>query len=81
MLTKLIAVIISQYIHYQFSLCRVQLSVTPWTAAHQAALSVTNSWSLLKLMSIELVMPSNIHQIIMLYTLNLQCSIIVLFVQ
>ena len=34
-------------------------SVTPWTAAHQASLSITNSWSLLKLMSIELVMPSN----------------------
>ena len=31
----------------------------PWTAAHQASLSITNSWSLLKLMSIELVMPSN----------------------
>ena len=35
------------------SLSRVQLSVTPWTAAHQAALPITNSWSLLKLMSIE----------------------------
>ena len=34
-------------------------SVTPWTAAHQASLSMTNSWSLLKLMSIALVMPSN----------------------
>ena len=33
--------------------------VTPWTAAHQASLSITNSRSLLKLMSIELVMPSN----------------------
>ena len=33
--------------------------VTPGTAAHQASLSITNSWSLLKLMSIELVMPSN----------------------
>ena len=33
--------------------------VTSWTAAHQASLSITNSWSLLKLMSIELVMPSN----------------------
>ena len=33
--------------------------MTPWTAAHQASLSITNSWSLLKLMSIELVMPSN----------------------
>ena len=34
-------------------------SATPWTAAHQAFLSITNSWNLLKLMSIELVMPSN----------------------
>ena len=33
--------------------------VTPWTAARQASLSITNSWSLPKLMSIELVMPSN----------------------
>ena len=37
----------------------VQHFVTPWTAAHQASLSITNSQSLLKLMSIELVMPSN----------------------
>ena len=36
-----------------------QLFATPWTAACQASLSITNSWSLLKLMSIELVMPSN----------------------
>ena len=41
------------------SLRHVWLFATPWTAAHQASLSVTNSWSLLKLMSIELVMPSN----------------------
>ena len=34
-------------------------SATPWTAAHQASLSITNSWSLLKLMSIESVMTSN----------------------
>ena len=34
-------------------------SVTPWTAARHASLSITNSWSLLKLMSIKLVMPSN----------------------
>ena len=34
-------------------------SVTPWTAAHQASLSITNSQSLLKVMSIESVMPSN----------------------
>ena len=40
-------------------LSRVRLFVTPWTAAHQASLSSTNSWSLLKLMSIESVMPSN----------------------
>ena len=33
--------------------------MTPWTAAHQASLSITNSWSLLKLMSMKLVMPSN----------------------
>ena len=41
------------------SLSCVRLFVTPWTAAHQASLSITNSWSSLKLMSIELVMPSN----------------------
>ena len=40
-------------------LSRVQLFVTPWTAACQAFLFITNSWSLLKLMSIESVMPSN----------------------
>ena len=41
------------------SLSHVQLFVTPWIATHQASLSITNSQSLLKLMSIELVMPSN----------------------
>ena len=41
------------------SLNCVWLFATPWTAARQASLSITNSWSLLKLMSIELVMPSN----------------------
>ena len=41
------------------SLSHVRLFVTPWTAAHQASLSITNSRSLLKLMSIESVMPSN----------------------
>ena len=40
-------------------LSRIWLSATPWTAAHQASLSITNSRSLLKLMSIESVMPSN----------------------
>ena len=41
------------------SLSRVWLFGTPWTAAHQASLSITISWSLLKLMSIASVMPSN----------------------
>ena len=40
-------------------LSRVRLFVTPWTAAHQASLSFTVSWSLPKCMSIESVMPSN----------------------
>ena len=40
-------------------LSRVQLFVTPWTAARQASLSITNSWSLLRLMSIALAMSSN----------------------
>ena len=48
---------------YQFSsgqyLSHVRLFVTPWAAARQASLSITSSWSLLKLISIELVMPSN----------------------
>ena len=40
-------------------LSQVRLFVTPWTAACQASLFITSSWSLLKLMSIESVMPSN----------------------
>ena len=40
-------------------LSHVQLFATPWTAARQASLSITNPWSLLKLMSIESMMPSN----------------------
>ena len=40
-------------------LSRVLLFVAPWIEAHQASLSITNSWSLLKLMSVESVMPSN----------------------
>ena len=45
----------------QFSslVSRVRLIATPWIAARQASLSITNSWSLPKLMSIESVMPSN----------------------
>ena len=41
------------------SLICVQLFVTPWTAAYHASLPITNSWSLLRLMSIKMVMPSN----------------------
>ena len=41
------------------SLSHVRLFATPWTAARQASLSITNSWSSLKLMSIESLMPSN----------------------
>jgi len=41
------------------SLSRVWLSVTPWTAASWASLSITNYWSFLKLMCFESVMPSN----------------------
>ena len=55
------------------SLSRVQLFVTPWTAARQASLSITNSWSLLKLMSITSVMPSN--HLILCHTLLLPPSI------
>ena len=54
---------INKYISSVLSLSRVRLFATPWTAACQASLSITNSRSLLKLMSIELVMPSN-HLII-----------------
>ena len=41
------------------SLSHIQLFAIPWTTAPQASLSITNSWSLPKLMSIELVMPSS----------------------
>ena len=41
------------------SLSRVRLFAAPWTAAHRASLSITNSWSLLKLLPIESVMPSS----------------------
>ena len=56
----------------QFSLVtyHVRLFATPWTAAQKAFLSITNSWSLLKLMSIKSVMPSN-H-------LNLCCPLLLL---
>ena len=51
---------IANYISVQFSHSVVSDSLwPPWTAAHQASLSITNSWSLFKFKSIELVMPSN----------------------
>ena len=55
------------------SLSCVLLFVTPWTAAHQASLSITNSWSLLKLMSIMSVRPS--HHLIFCHPLLLPPSI------
>ena len=54
-------------------LSHVQLFAIPWTAAHQDSLSITNSRSLLKLMSIESVMPSN--HLILSYPLLLPPSI------
>ena len=60
------------YLH-SVELSCVQIFVTPWTAACQASLSITNSWSLLKLMSIQLVMPSN--HLILCRPLLLLCSI------
>ena len=55
------------------SLSHVRVFVTPWTSAHQASLSIANSQSLLKLMSIESVMPSN--HLILCRTLLLPPSI------
>ena len=52
----------------------VQLFAAPWTAAHQASLSITNSRSLLKLMSIESVIPSN--HLILCHPLFLLSSIL-----
>ena len=54
-----VCVYINVYLDLFRSHSRVQLFVTPWTAEHQASLYITNSQSLLKLMSIESVMPSN----------------------
>ena len=54
-------------------LSHVRLSVTPWTAARQASLPIINSWSLLRLMSVESVMPSN--HLILCHPLLLPLSI------
>ena len=48
-----------EYLSSVQSLSRVRLIATPWTIAHQASLSITNSQNLLKLISIKSVMPSN----------------------
>ena len=56
------------------SLSHVPLFMTPWSVALQASLSITNAWSLLKLMSIELVMPSN--HLILCHSLLLLPSIL-----
>ena len=68
---------LSIYYYIQFSsvqsLTHVQLFATPWSSGCQASLSITNSWSLLKLMSIEPVMPSN--HLILCRPLLLQPSI------
>ena len=65
-----------EFLNVQFSLVqsltRVRLFVTPWIAAHQASLSITNHLSLLKFMSIESVMPSS-HLILCCPLLCLQC--------
>ena len=50
--------VFSQFSSVQL-LSHVQFFATPWTTVRQASLSITNSWTLLKLMSIESVMPSN----------------------
>jgi len=56
---KLVRTLESTSVSVQFSCSVVSDCVTPWTAAHQASLSIASPWSLLKPMSIELVMPSN----------------------
>ena len=75
----LMIVIFAYFLHYwdlhsgfsQFNHCHVQFFTTPWTAVCQAYLFIINSWSLLKLMSIKSVMPSN-HPI-------LCCRLLLLF--
>ena len=59
MFLVLIKILTSNFSSFQLSHSVVSDSETPWIAAHQASLSITNSWSLLKLMPIESVMPSS----------------------
>ena len=65
--SKVKAVVIFQFLSH------VQVFAAPWTAAHQASLSITISWSLLKVMSIKLVVPSNL--LILYYPLLLLPSV------
>ena len=59
-MTYKVTIFINFFIPFSVQLLNhVQPFATPWTAARQASLSITNSWSLLKLMSTESVMPSN----------------------
>ena len=67
------AIISEDYSSVQ-SLSLVQFFVTPWTSACQASLSITNTQSLLKLISIESVMPSN-HRVILCHPLLLLASV------
>ena len=60
------------YMLLLFSRCYVQLFVTPWTAEHQATLSFTISWALLKFMSVESVMLSNIASSVASFSSYLQ---------
>ena len=72
MLISVIVVIISQCISSVQSLIHAQLFATPFTAARQESLSITNSRSLHKLMSIESVMPSTISSSIVPFSSRLQ---------
>ena len=74
--SSLIKWLYEQQVHLEVSvqlLSRVRLFATPWTAAHQASLSITNCQSVPKPMSIESVMPSN--HLILCYPLHLLPSI------
>ena len=83
MITEFVSMSMTCYkrIQLSHSVSYVQLFVTPWTAAYQAFLSITNSWISLKLIPIELVMPSN-HLILcssLLFLLSIFPSIRVFF--
>ena len=78
-LHKAIAALGSDFLGRFQSLSCVRLFITPWTAACEASLSITNSRSLVKLMSIESVMPSNhllLYHLILYHPLLLLPSII-----